>query len=197
MVSGIYRWIVALGAVLLPLSALADTRVEDASKLFEQGVRYIDRGYYTLGVGALEEAVKANRNHFEATLLLADHIVIDERGVRYASEWRNQRARELYERAVALEPSSPHAHNNFAWLLVQTEQDPEVAVEQAEAALKLRPDQAEYLDTLAAAYCQVGRYREAREALGAAIELEPEASYLQRRKKKICRDEPAEFGATE
>lgn len=191
MKTGLYR---LLMTVLLAAAAAgvarADTAVEDAEELFQEGLGYIQRGYYTLGVEALERAVAANRNHIDALVLLADHIIIDERGVRYASAERNQRARELYERAIDLQPGSPHAHNNLAWLLVQIDQDSDAAIAHAQAALQLRPNQIEYLDTLAAAYCQNGQYGKARETLQQALDLAPEAAFLKNREKKICSREP-------
>ena len=185
----VYSFFVVFGLMLAP-RVQADTRVEDVSELFEQGVEYVARGYYTLAVEVLERAVAANADHAQANLILADHIVIDERGVRYASEESNARALKLHQHVLELEPDLPAAHNNLAWLLVQSHGDSGMAVEHAEKANSLRPNELAYMDTLAASYCAALRHQEARKVLVAALALAPETPYLLRRKKRICSKEP-------
>lgn len=185
--------LVLAGVLGTSTSVAADTRVEDADELFSEGMGYVSRGYYTLGVSALERAVAANNKHFDALLVLADYVIIDERSVRYASPKRNERARKLYERALELRPDSPTAHNNLAWLLLQTGGDVDDALEHAERAVALDPGRSEYMDTLALAYCQAERFAEARAILARALAAAPDAPYLQHRSRRICSKEPDEW----
>jgi tetratricopeptide (TPR) repeat protein len=81
-----------------------------------------------------------------------------------------------YTRALQLEPDSPALMNNLAWILATHKQaqlrDPKEAIRLAERACELtKYEQPGILDTLAAAYAAAGRFQDAIETAGQAINL--------------------------
>ncbi len=86
------------------------------------------------------------------------------------------RAAEAYERVLALAPNNPTALNDLAWLYATGPKDlrrPDVAVKLAEKAVTLSQDPAVW-DTLAEAYFQTGRLKEAVEASRNALARRPD-----------------------
>jgi tetratricopeptide (TPR) repeat protein len=81
-----------------------------------------------------------------------------------------------YRQAVRIDPTYANPHNNIAWLRATTP-DPKIldgkaAVEHALKAVELtNRKSADYLDTLAAAYAEAGRFDEAVKEQAAVIEL--------------------------
>lgn len=80
-----------------------------------------------------------------------------------------------FETALRLNPSHAEALNNFAWLLATAEQeaiyDPQRAVELARKAVRLRPDETNFLGTLAVALAAEGSDNEASKVLAEAQRL--------------------------
>ncbi len=91
-----------------------------------------------------------------------------------------EKAREYYEktRALALEacqvfPNSAMVHNNLAWLDARSRRHLDEALEHAETALKLKPNTAAYLDTLAEVHFAMGDRAKALDLSAKAVELTP------------------------
>jgi Tfp pilus assembly protein PilF len=183
--------LLGLGITLIllaaPAVANADTAVQDANRLYNRAAKFLEAGKPRLAGDYLLQAVAANRNHLPALLALADIMTVDERGVVYGDPVRNKKAAELYQHALDLEPESARAHNNLAWLLLQTDGDPKQALKHAEAATTLVPKHPAYLDTLAVAYCMVGEMKLARASLEKARAVQPDAQFLAQRRHRICK----------
>jgi tetratricopeptide (TPR) repeat protein len=86
-----------------------------------------------------------------------------------------------YEKAIATDPNLAGAHNNLAWLLATCPSDDirngEKALAHASAACKLtKTSSPENLDTLAAAYAEMGDFDNAVSAQKAAFELMEDAN---------------------
>jgi uncharacterized protein len=96
----------------------------------------------------------------------------------YLGEEDIPKAMEWYVRAA--DQGSITALNDMAWILATKEKflDGKKAVEYAERAVNEHPDNANYIDTLAAAYYAAGRYQQAVDAQVRAMTMEaaiPEA----------------------
>ena len=80
-----------------------------------------------------------------------------------------------YTKAIEIDPKYAGAYNNLAWILATAShseiRDGEKAVELAEKAVELKPQNPIYLDTLAAGYAGVGRFDEAVHIQQRAIDL--------------------------
>jgi len=84
-------------------------------------------------------------------------------------------ARQQFQAALSVDPSSPLVINNYAWFLANCpdarHSDPRLAVTLAEQAVSLVPDEGTFWNTLGAAYYRAGRWNEAVEALHRSSEL--------------------------
>jgi tetratricopeptide (TPR) repeat protein len=72
-----------------------------------------------------------------------------------------QRGRTRYEAILHDYPASALHHNNLAWLAAKLNRDLDMALEHAQKAVALRPEQAGYLDTLAEVQYNRGNRAEA------------------------------------
>ncbi len=80
-----------------------------------------------------------------------------------------------YERAIELDPQNTHVYNNYSWLL-STCPDSRLrngakALKLALKAVELNPNEVFFLDTLAAAYAELGNFKEAIKTVEEAIVL--------------------------
>ena len=94
----------------------------------------------------------------------------------WRSQGRTDKAIEHYNKALSLSPASTLVLNNLAWILATNQnsnlRDGARAVQLAEKASKLSGyKDAVFLDTLAAAYAEAGRFHEAWQTAQKAVEL--------------------------
>ena len=134
---------------------------------------------YEVGVGATEDlatAVSWYERAAAADLVPAQlrlaYINLSEDNVSGALDWLG--------RAASL--GRMEAHNDYAWVLATTEEDAlrngELALIHAEKAVEMKAS-ASYLDTLAAAYAELGRFEEAITTQQSAIDAaDPEDTAL-------------------
>ena len=128
----------------------------------------------------INELVRLYRIH-QKTDLLEAHIRYDE---QYRLQGRPDLARRerdivgaMLEVALAEEPSDADYLNNLAWFCATGDVFLTEALEAAQRAVDLKPDEAYILDTLAETYFRLGRTEEAVSTIERAIELDPESSY--------------------
>ncbi len=100
-----------------------------------------------------------------------------------------EKALEAYEKAFSLEPTNPEIMNNYAWLLLTSEnlslRDPERALTLARAAVVLQP-KPHVLDTLATAYWANGMVEE-------AVRTESRAAAMDRSQRRFYQAQIAKF----
>lgn len=82
-----------------------------------------------------------------------------------------ERAEELFEKTLELDPSHVHALNYVAYMWAERAVNLEEAAEKVTAALAIEPDNAAFLDTLGWIRYQEGRYEEALEEIQRAVEI--------------------------
>jgi tetratricopeptide (TPR) repeat protein len=85
----------------------------------------------------------------------------------------NKKAVELYEKALALDPSNLTAMNGLGSVLVDSGIDVRRGLELCRKAVQTKPQNAAYLDSLGWAYFKSGDLNEARTALRRALEIAP------------------------
>jgi tetratricopeptide (TPR) repeat protein len=101
-------------------------------------------------------------------------------------EFREQtaaRIQEMSQRHLELirqYPDEPSFHNQWAWLVSNTEGDYAKAVEHSLRSLELSPDEASYLDTLGRCYYAAGDLENAVKSQRRAVELAPHYQVMQR-----------------
>jgi tetratricopeptide (TPR) repeat protein len=98
-------------------------------------------------------------------------------------EETNLKIQEMSQRHLELirrYPDEPSFHNQWAWLVSNTEGDYAKAVEHSLRSLELSPDEASYLDTLARCYFAAGDLENAVKSQRRAVELAPHYQVMQR-----------------
>jgi tetratricopeptide (TPR) repeat protein len=150
-------------------------RLKEAIKSFTEAIRldpsvfnafqsrgsvYLELEQYEAALADYNEAIRISpnnaNNHGGAGAALAGLKRFDE-------------ARRSFEEALRLDPRKAEAANDLAWLLVtcpdESLRNPERAVELAEKAVQLAPDEAGFQGTLGAAYYRNGDFAAAAKAL--------------------------------
>ena len=109
------------------------------------------------------------------------------RGNAYRKLGQYQQAMKDYDQAVRLDPKYAGAYNNIAWILATCPdsiyRDGKRAIELAGKALELKKS-ASYFDTLAAAYAEDNRFKD-------AIRTQKKAMELLKKEEKM--EKPEEF----
>jgi tetratricopeptide (TPR) repeat protein len=85
----------------------------------------------------------------------------------------NRKAIELYEKALALDPSNLTAMNGLGYVLVDSGIDVRRGLELCRKVVQSKPQSAAYLDSLGWAYFKSGELNEARTTLRRALEIAP------------------------
>jgi tetratricopeptide (TPR) repeat protein len=144
------------------------------------------RGRVCHMLGRLDEGLQ----HLDAAELLSpeDSMIATGRGDLLVDLGRYGQAKQAYERAISLDPQSPAAYRNLAWMQAtcpQTEyRDGAAAVANVEKASQLAGGSDDLtLDTKAAALAAAGRFEEAAKIQQEAIAAAPEhdaAAYRER-----------------
>ena len=86
------------------------------------------------------------------------------RGIAYSKKGQYEKAISDYNKAIEINPGDAGPYNDLAWLLATCPdaryRDGVKAVELAQKAVELSP-RASFLDTLASAYAEVGKFEDA------------------------------------
>lgn len=109
-----------------------------------------------------------------------------------------KRIQEMSQRHLALieqYPDEPSFHNQWAWLISNTEGDYARAVEQSKRSLELQPDEPSYLDTLGRCYYAAGDLKKAVETQRKAVELSPHYGVMRRQLALFERELAAKGGS--
>jgi uncharacterized Ntn-hydrolase superfamily protein len=129
----------------------------------------------------INELIRVYRIH-EGSDLLRAHIRYAEHYDELGEEEMAARERGLVggtlKRVLSEDAADADLLNNLAWFCATADIFVKQAVEAAERAVALRPEDANILDTLAEAYFRDGRAAEAVATIERAIEIDPESSYF-------------------
>jgi tetratricopeptide (TPR) repeat protein len=130
-------------------------------------------GRFMLDQGRAEQALP----ELQTAIAIRPHFASCEEALASAYQALGKTAEALahWRKAQAIDPDRTSAMNGAAWLLA-TARDASLrngaeAVRLAERASELEPDDAEVLDTLAAAYAEVGQFGRASSTAAHALEL--------------------------
>jgi tetratricopeptide (TPR) repeat protein len=93
------------------------------------------------------------------------------------------------------DPDTPTWHNEWAWLIADTEGDYGEAVKHSLRSLELSPDEPSYLDTLGRCYYAAGDLQKAVESQRKAVELAPQYQVMRRQLAQFERELAAKTGS--
>jgi putative PEP-CTERM system TPR-repeat lipoprotein len=171
----------ALGLVLEGELYLAQKKLDLAAQTYREALKRFDRAYLAVRTHSiLEAAGKLNdadalaeewiRRHPKDVVMIAHLAERDMAARRYES------AEARYRSALQRVPDNPLFLNNLAW--VASELKRPAALEYAERAHDLAPDNPAIMDTLGAILAQAGQQERGLELLGRAAEAAPEAHQI-------------------
>ena len=75
----------------------------------------------------------------------------------------------LYTKLIALNDRDAQAYNNFAYSLVERDEDLEYALTLAEKAIRISPDVSAYLDTIGWIYYKLSEFEKAKDFIAQAL----------------------------
>ncbi len=156
----------------------ADTLIQYAQKALElypsaaifyylKGIGYLYKEDYTQSVEAIQNAIEYQPEDNKA-LLAEMHASL---GEAYNSKKEYQKSEEQYEKALGLDTTNASTLNNYAYYLSLRKSQLDKAEKYATMALRLRPDEATFLDTYGWVLYQQGNYSKAKEYIEKAIQL--------------------------
>ena len=122
-----------------------------------RGLAWIKKGQFDNAVADFNEAIRLDRGYGRAYL---------HRGNAWSKKHDFERALTDYNQALRIDPKDPNANNQLAWLLAtcpkDTIRDSKKAVDYANKACELSGWKlGQFLDTLAAAYANSGKFDDA------------------------------------
>lgn len=118
--------------------------------------------YYSRAIELIEEPAKRDWNHFYA------------RGICYERLKQWPKAEADLKKALELYPDQPLALNYLGYSWVDQNRNVREAMELIRKAVKIKPDDGYFVDSLGWAYYRQGNYSAAAEYLERAVELRPE-----------------------
>lgn len=126
----------------------------DAKFYNNRGIAFGEKGQYDQAISDFNQAIEINPRYNRA---------YNNRGIVYRLRGQYNQAISDFNKAIAINPLDAEAYNNLAWLLATAKtpafRNGRRAVELAVKACELSDwRNAEYLDTLAAAYARAGDF---------------------------------------
>jgi tetratricopeptide (TPR) repeat protein len=121
----------------------------------------------------------------EADYVQAAVRLLDAQGRRVEADEMYAPARDRISLLCTDYPDSALAHNQLAWLAARCRRELDLALEQANVATRLSPNQPDYLDTLAEAYLARGQKTKAIDLMHKVLSLAPDRPEFKDRLKEI------------
>lgn len=130
------------------------------------GVGYMQAKNYSKSEGFLLKAVELQTKG-RGNLLPEIYVTL---GDVYNSDGKFRLSDSFYRAALILQPDNANALNNFSYYLSVRGENLEEAEQMSAKSLKLRPDEATFLDTYGWILYKQGKYKDARDYLQKAID---------------------------
>ena len=92
------------------------------------------------------------------------------------SDWN--KSDKIYDQLIALDSSDAQAYNNYAYSLVERNQDLNKALKLATKAILLEPKNPSYLDTIGWVYFKLNKFKKAKKYIEAAIEIDEDSAVI-------------------
>jgi len=137
-------------------------KVVQSYRLVAEGDKLLEEGKDHLALLKYLEAADLNPYH---------EVIFNKLAITYSKLVQYPQARKAVERAIALEPKYPFAHNTLG-IVELAEQDPKGATRAFSTAIDLKPDVASFYVNLGHAYMQRHKFEEAREAYLKALDID-------------------------
>jgi tetratricopeptide (TPR) repeat protein len=137
----------------------------NAQKYFKSGNTWADKGDYDKAITEFDKVIELDSKFT---------LAYSNRGNVWSEKCEYDKSIADYDKALELDPKSSQANNNKAWLLAtcpnEKYRNGTKAIELARKAVEVQSGFI-YLDTLAAAFAEIGKFKEAIAAQEKAIAL--------------------------
>lgn len=166
------------GFINIALMALSRESPEDAIEVLSSNSENFLNDFtfqYLLGTSYYQK-----KNYLEAILHLnlALDIFPESRNTKHnlaliydaVNEW--EKSDKLYMELITSDSLDAQAHNNFAYSLVEREENLDLALSLALNAIKISPESAAYLDTVGWIYYKLKRFKEAKEYVEESLKID-------------------------
>lgn len=110
---------------------------------------------------------------------------LDELGRGQLADWLTDQSSQFHTDFLSRYPSSANHRNNFAWLLACARRRLDSVLRHAEMAVRLRPAEPTYMDTLAECHFTRGDLKQAVAWIDRALAIEPDRAYYRNQKTKF------------
>ncbi len=130
----------------------------------------VDRGQTANAVSAWEQFSQAHPSNASAFAVL---------GVLAEATGDTRKAKAYYQKALQIQPRQAVATNNLAYLMLESGENIDVALNLAQTARQAMPTSPTTADTLAWAYYHNGTYGFARDLLEEAVRIDPSSATMQ------------------
>jgi tetratricopeptide (TPR) repeat protein len=134
----------------------------NSDALVKLGKIQIARGSADQALATYTQSIKDNPREISFYILA---------GEIYESKNQWDQAKEMYQRALNIQPDNPQASNNLAYVILQQGGNVDVALSMAQTARRGMPDSPNAADTLGWAYYQKGVYHSAIDLFREALRL--------------------------
>jgi tetratricopeptide (TPR) repeat protein len=151
----------------------------NARREFYLACHYESQSEYERQRDALQKAVALNDDDPDILIAMYRSPGADEK-FRKDTAAKIQEMSQRYLLMLQQSPEEPAYHNQWAWLVSNTEGDYAKAVEHSLKSLELSPEEPSYLDTLARCYYAAGDLEKAVESQRRAVELAPHYGVMRR-----------------
>ena len=126
------------------------------------------------------------RNFNKAEKFYAKSLLIDQTSVAamhglamtYDQNEKWEKSDELYKKLIVINDRDAQAYNNFAYSLVERDEDLEYALSLAEKAIQISPDVSAYLDTIGWIYYKLSEFEKAKDYISQALLYEDTSSVI-------------------
>ena len=126
------------------------------------------------------------RNFNKAEKFYAKSLLLDQESIAamhglamtYDQNEKWKKSDELYTKLIAINDKDAQAYNNFAYSLVERDEDLEYALSLAEKAVQISPDVSAYLDTIGWIYYKLSEFEKAKDYISQALIYEDTSSVI-------------------
>jgi len=147
------------------LRKAAELDKNNSDALLKLGQVQVAQGSVDQAIATYQRSLKNNPREIRFYILI---------GELYESKQDWEKAKQMYQKALEIQPDNPLASNNLAYVMLQQGGNVDVALSMAQTARRGMPDSSNAADTLGWAYFQKGAYNMAIDLFKEALKKSPE-----------------------
>ena len=156
---------------------LAKNQLSEALELFPEDFQinyFLGLAYYSLKDFESAEIFYNKALSIDTSSIAAMHAL----AMAYDQNKKWEKSDQLYTELIALNTNDAQAYNNYAYSLIERNEDVDYALTLAKKAIELSPKTSSYLDTIGWMYFKLNDLEKAKEFIGEAIVYDESSSVV-------------------